>query len=57
MDKQQATLHLMHGSKTLSLDHLLSFYRKLTGRDPTPDEIEEAKRKLEERQRVPETSP
>jgi hypothetical protein len=24
---------------------------KLTGRDPTPDEIEEAKRKLEERQR------
>jgi hypothetical protein len=51
MDKQQPTLHLMPGSKTLSLDHLLGFYKKLTGRDPTPDEIEEAKRKLEERQR------
>jgi hypothetical protein len=50
MDKQP-TLHLMHGSKTLSLEHLLSFYKKLTGRDPTPEQIDEAKRMLEERQR------
>jgi hypothetical protein len=50
MDKQQPTLQLRHGSKTLSLEHLLSFYKMLTGRDPTPEEIE-AKRKLEERQR------
>ena len=41
----------MHGSKALSLEHLLSFYKKLTGREPTAEEIEEAKRKLEERQR------
>jgi pyruvate/2-oxoacid:ferredoxin oxidoreductase alpha subunit len=49
MDKKQPTLHLMQGSKALSLEHLLSFYKKLTGRDPTPGEIEEVKRKLEER--------
>ena len=48
MDKQQPTLHLLHASKTRSLEHLLNFYRKLTGRDPTPEEIEEAKRKLEQ---------
>jgi hypothetical protein len=29
----------------------LSFYKKLTGRDATPEDIEEMKRKLEERQR------
>jgi hypothetical protein len=51
MDKHQPTLHLLPGSKALSLEHLLTFYKKLTGRDPTPEEIEEAKRKLEERQR------
>lgn len=51
MDKQKPTLHLMHGSKVLSLEHLLSFYNKLTGRDPTAEEIEEVKRILEEWQR------
>lgn len=48
MDKKQPTLYLLHGSKTRSLEHLLSFYKKLTGRDPTPEEIEQARRKLEE---------
>ena len=48
MDKKQPTLHLMHGSKTLSPEHLLSLYKKLTGRDPTPEDIEKVKRKLEE---------
>ena len=53
MDKQQPTLHLMHGSKALSLEHILRLYKKLTGRDPTPEEIEEVKRKLEQRQSGP----
>ena len=51
MDKKQPTLHLLHGSKARSLEHLLSFYKKLTGRDPTPEDIEKVKRKLQERQR------
>jgi hypothetical protein len=51
MDKQQPTLHLMHGSKALSLEHLLSLYKRLTGRDPTPEDIEKVKRKLEEHQK------
>lgn len=51
MDKQQPTLHLMHGSKALSLEHFLSLYKRLTGRDPTPEDIEKVKRKLEEHQK------
>lgn len=47
MDKEQPTLHLLHGSKTRSLEHLLRFYKNVTGREPTPQEIEAAKRQLE----------
>ena len=47
MDKEQPTLHLLHGSKTRSLEHLLKFYKIVTGREPTPEEIEAAKCQLE----------
>ena len=54
MDKQKPTLHLMQGKKTLTLEHITALYKKLTGRDPTPEDLEKSKRLLEEHQKGPE---
>ena len=48
MDKQKPTLHLMRGSKTLSIDDIVRLFKKLTGRDPTPEDIEASRRRLGE---------
>jgi hypothetical protein len=50
-DKQQPTLHLMQGKKALSLEHITALYKKLTGREPTPEDLERSKRLLEQHQK------
>ena len=46
----------MQGKKTLTLEHITALYKKLTGRDPTPEDLEKSKRLLEEHQKVPEAA-
>ena len=44
--KAKPTLALLTGSEAQDAETLARLYRKLTGRDPTPEEIADAKRKL-----------
>ncbi len=44
--KSKPTLTLMKGSEARDAETLARLHRKLTGRDPTPEEIADAKRKL-----------
>jgi len=44
--KSKPTLALLTGSEARDAETLARLHRKLTGRDPTPDEIADAKRKL-----------
>jgi hypothetical protein len=43
----QPSLTLLPGD-AIGLAELLDLYRHLTGREPTPEEVEEARRELEE---------
>jgi hypothetical protein len=48
-------LHVAKGSE-LTLDHIILMYKRLTGRDPTPEEIEVSRAQLEAaRRRTPPT--
>lgn len=44
--KQKPTLTTVPGRKALDVNVLVALFKKMTGRDPTPDEIADAKRKL-----------
>lgn len=43
MAKQKPELHLMKGDAAQDVDQLAKFFEKLTGRKPTPEELEEAR--------------
>ena len=40
------TLMLMQGSAVMDLEAVLRFYKALTGRDPTPEQVEAARQRL-----------
>lgn len=47
MTDPKPTLTVVPGDKVDDLEALLGLFRTLTGREPTPEEIEEAKAELE----------
>lgn len=49
-ESQKPTLALVPGEDTLDLDSLMELYTSLTGKKPTPAELEEARAMLENAQ-------
>jgi len=45
------TLHLLHPDE-VTLDNIIQMFRKLTGREPTPEEVEEARAEWEKTEQV-----
>lgn len=45
-ENEKPTLYLLSGDATFNLEEILNLFRKLTGREPTPAEIEETRAEM-----------
>lgn len=46
-EENKVDLHLAN-ARAMSLDDILNLFRKVSGREPTPEEVEEARREFEQ---------
>ena len=50
VSKTKPALSLLSGAQSFDLDSLVALFKQVAGRDPTPEELEDARQELEKTQ-------